>query len=52
VALGDEQPSNRFEQKHEKAPFLAVHASFVSPLTAMADVVLPVTFGQEPEVTK
>ena len=49
VALGDEQPSKRFELKLEKAPFLAVQASFVSPLTAKADVVLPVTMWTEQE---
>ena len=49
VALGDEEPSKRFEQKLEKAPFLAVQASFVSPLTAKADIVLPVTIWSEQE---
>ena len=49
VALGDEEPSKRFEQKLEKAPFLAVQASFVSPLTAQADIVLPVTIWSEQE---
>jgi len=49
VALGDEKPSKRFELKLEKAPFLAVQASFVSPLTAQADVVLPVTMWTEQE---
>ena len=49
VALGDEEPSKRFEQKLEKAPFLAVQASFVSPLTAQADIVLPVTMWTEQE---
>ncbi|MEA4908033.1 MAG: molybdopterin-dependent oxidoreductase [Anaerolineaceae bacterium] len=42
VALGDDQPSQKFIQQVEKAPFLAVQAAYVSQLTAMANVVLPV----------
>ena len=36
-------------QRLEKAPFLAVQASYVSRLTAMADVVLPVEMWAEQE---
>jgi formate dehydrogenase major subunit len=42
AALGDEKPSERLLQKMAGKQFLAVQASYVSPLTAMADVVLPV----------
>jgi formate dehydrogenase major subunit len=42
VALGDEEPSQQLIKTLEKAPFLVVQASHVSPLTARADVVLPV----------
>ena len=49
LALGDDQPSNRLIQNVEKAPFLAVQASYVSRLTAMADVVLPVEMWAEQE---
>jgi formate dehydrogenase major subunit len=49
VALGDDTPSQRLLQRLEKAPFLAVQASYVSRLTAMADVVLPVQTWTEQE---
>jgi formate dehydrogenase major subunit len=49
VALGDDTPSQRLIQRLEKAPFLAVQASYVSRLTAMADVVLPVEMWAEEE---
>jgi formate dehydrogenase major subunit len=49
VALGDDIPSQRLTQKLEKAPFLAVQASYVSRLTAMADVILPVQTWAEQE---
>lgn len=49
VALGDDTPSQRLLQTLEKAPFLAVQASYVSRLTAMADVVLPVEMWAEQE---
>jgi formate dehydrogenase major subunit len=51
VALGDDTPSQRLLQKLEKAPFLAVQASYVSRLTAMANVVLPVETWAEQEGT-
>jgi len=47
VALGDDTPSQRLIQRLEKAPFLAVQASYVSRLTSMADVVLPVEMWAE-----
>jgi predicted molibdopterin-dependent oxidoreductase YjgC len=47
--MGDSAPSNRLVQHVEKAPFLAVQASYVSRLTAMADVVLPVEMWAEQE---
>jgi predicted molibdopterin-dependent oxidoreductase YjgC len=43
VALADEKPSQRLLERLADKKFLAVQAAFVSPLTAMADVVLPVT---------
>jgi formate dehydrogenase major subunit len=49
VALGGEVPSQRLMQYLEKAPFLAVQASYVSRLSAMADVVLPVEMWAEQE---
>jgi formate dehydrogenase major subunit len=47
VALGDEKPSQRLLDRLTDRKFLAVQASFSSPLTAMADVVLPVTDWSE-----
>ncbi len=49
LALGDDTPAQRLEQRLEKAPFLAVQASYISRLTAMADVVLPVEMWAEQE---
>lgn len=43
AALGDERPSERLLKRLVGKKFLAVQASYASPLTAMADVVLPVT---------
>lgn len=42
VALGDDRPSDGLVKRFEKAPFLAVQASYKSALTERADVVLPV----------
>jgi len=42
VALGDDKPSQRLLEKLSNKKFLAVQASYVSALTALADVVLPV----------
>jgi formate dehydrogenase major subunit len=47
VALGDDTPSQRLIKRLEKAPFTVVQASYVSQLTAMADVVLPVEMWAE-----
>jgi len=47
LALGDDIPSQRMMQKLEKVPFLAVMASYPSPATAKADVVLPVEMWAE-----
>lgn len=47
VALGDDIPSQRLIQRLEKAPFIAVQASYASRLTSMADVVLPVEMWAE-----
>jgi formate dehydrogenase major subunit len=49
LALGDDRPSQRLTQRVEGAPFVAVLASYVSSLTAMADVVLPVEMWAEQE---
>jgi formate dehydrogenase major subunit len=43
VALGDDTPSQRLIDRLAKAPFLAVQTVYHSPLTEMAQVVLPVT---------
>jgi formate dehydrogenase major subunit len=42
VAIGDEEPKEKFIQQLEKCSSLIVQASYHSRLTAMADVVLPV----------
>jgi NADH dehydrogenase/NADH:ubiquinone oxidoreductase subunit G len=49
VALGDEKPAPSMTKQLEGAPFIAVQASYVSPVTAMADVVLPVEMWAEQE---
>lgn len=49
LALGDDYASQRLLRRLEGAPFIAVQASYVSPLTAMADVVLPVEMWAEQE---
>lgn len=49
VSLGDDLPSARLQQRLEGVPFLAVQASYVSPVTAMADVVLPAAAWMEQE---
>jgi predicted molibdopterin-dependent oxidoreductase YjgC len=43
VALGEDYPNKRLISRLEKAPFLAVQACYQSPMTEMAQVVLPVT---------
>ena len=42
MALGDEELSQSFSKKFEKAPFSIIFSSYVSPLTANADIVFPV----------
>lgn len=42
IALGDEEPTEKFVALFESTPFLAIQATYVSKLTARADVVLPV----------
>lgn len=49
IALGDDTVSQKLMQRLEKVPFLVVQASYASPLTAMADVVLPVEMWAELE---
>jgi formate dehydrogenase major subunit len=47
VALGDDNPTERLIKRLEGAPFLAVQASYVSPVVEMADVVLPAEMWAE-----
>jgi formate dehydrogenase major subunit len=49
IAIADEKPTKRLIQKLENVPFLVVQASYASQLTAMADVVLPVSIWAEQE---
>lgn len=49
LALGDDTPSQALIERLAQTPFLAVQASFVSPLTEQADVVFPVTHWAEQE---
>ncbi len=42
MALGDEELSQSFSRKFEKIPFSIIFSSYISPLTANADIVLPV----------
>lgn len=49
VALGDEEPTQELVQRLQGASFIAAQASHVSPVTAMADVVLPVEIWAEQE---
>lgn len=49
MALGDDKVSQRLVQRLEGAPFIAVQASHVSPVTELADVVLPVEMWAEQE---
>jgi formate dehydrogenase major subunit len=51
LALGDERPSQALIKKFEKVPFLVVQSSYVSPLTANAQVVLPTQTWLEQEGT-
>jgi formate dehydrogenase major subunit len=49
LALGDDAPAPHLIERVKDAPFLAVQASYVSPLTEQADVVLPVEMWAEQE---
>ncbi len=49
LALGDDHPSQRLIERVKAAPFVAVQASYVSPITEMADVVLPSEMWAEQE---
>jgi formate dehydrogenase major subunit len=49
IALGDDVASERLLQAIEKVPFVAVQASYVSPLLERADVVFPVEMWAEQE---
>lgn len=49
LALGDDYTSERLIRRVEKIPFKIVQASYVSPATAIADVVLPVEMWAEQE---
>jgi formate dehydrogenase major subunit len=49
LALGDDYAGQRLVRRVEKAPFKVVQASYVSPVTAMADVVLPAEMWAEQE---
>ena len=45
--MGDDKISQRLVQRLEKAPFIVVQASYMSPAADMADVVLPVEMWAE-----
>jgi formate dehydrogenase major subunit len=47
LALGDDHASRRLIRRLEHAPFIAVQASHVSPVTALADVILPTEMWTE-----
>ncbi len=49
LALGDDRVSQRLLERAKKAPFVVVQASYVSPLTELADVVLPSEMWAEQE---
>jgi predicted molibdopterin-dependent oxidoreductase YjgC len=49
LALGDDYTSERLIRRVEKVPFKIVQASYVSPATAIADIVLPVEMWAEQE---
>ena len=42
LAVGDEKLSQQFMKSFDDIPFLVILSSYISPLTASADVVLPV----------
>ncbi|HEY3312899.1 MAG TPA: molybdopterin-dependent oxidoreductase [Anaerolineales bacterium] len=45
--IGDDYISKRLAERLSKAPYLVVQATYASPLTEKADVVLPVTLWSE-----
>jgi len=49
VAIADDRVSPALVERVSKAPYLVVQASYESPLTERADVVLPVTIWAEQE---
>jgi formate dehydrogenase major subunit len=49
LALGDDYPTPRLMTQLEAVPFIAVQASYVSPATEHADIVLPVEMWAEQE---
>jgi formate dehydrogenase major subunit len=49
IALGDDIATDRLMQALEKVPFVAVQASYASPLVDRADVVFPVEMWAEQE---
>lgn len=49
LALGDDYPTPRLVEQLEEVPFIAVQASYISPLTERADVVFPVEMWAEQE---
>jgi formate dehydrogenase major subunit len=51
LAIGDERPSQQLIKRFEKVPFLIIQSSYVSPLTANAQVVFPVQNWLEQEGT-
>ncbi len=51
LAAGDEKFTQQFMKKFEKAPFMVMLSSYISPLTASADIVLPVTNWLEQDGT-
>ncbi len=51
AAVGDSFVSNSIVERLSKAPYLVVQASYESPLTELADVLLPVTVWSEQEGT-
>jgi len=47
LALGDDRPGTRLLEQIENVPFVVVQASYASPLTDRADVVLPAAIWAE-----
>jgi formate dehydrogenase major subunit len=47
IILGEDRPAQKLIQSLDKIPFLVVQATYASPLTARADVVLPVASWAE-----